>query len=149
MVVSDGPSDAQLQRVDSANKPICSTCPTRLTRCKGNLYGPSNNKQCMKCYMRQERGQQLVTCEERPAKKQRRTKSDPGQPEPIASTRLRIRAPKPPPPTTKPRLVNSSINPVDPMALLEAAHARRVALLEEEKNGIGSSTPNASSVVWQ
>jgi hypothetical protein len=91
--------------------------------------------------------------EEPPTKKQRRTKSDPGQQQeqilPITATRLRVRAPKPPPPTTKPRLIKSSINPVDPMALLEAAHARRIALLEEEKNRAGSSTPNASSVVWQ
>jgi hypothetical protein len=69
---------------------------------------------------------------ERPAKKQRRSQSDPGQPMTIASTRLRVRAPKPPPPATKPRLVKPSINPVDPMALLEAAHARRVALLQQE-----------------
>jgi hypothetical protein len=83
---------------------------------------------------------------ERPAKQQRRTKSDPGQPLLIASTRLRIRAPKPSPPKPKPRPVKPSI---DPLALLDAAHARRMALLEEEKNGTGLLTTNASTVVWQ
>jgi hypothetical protein len=69
-------------------------------------------------------------------KKQRRTKSDPGQPQaqtlPNTTTRLRIRAPKPPPPATKPRTMKPSIDSVDPMALLEAAHARRLELLQQE-----------------
>ena len=82
-------------------------------------------------------------------KKQRRTKSDPGQPLPIASTRLRIRAPKPPPSAPKPRVMKPTVDPVDLMALLEATHARRMALLEAEKNGAGSSVPNGSAVVWQ
>jgi hypothetical protein len=82
--------------------------------------------------MKKERGQQLASCEERPTKKQRRSMSDPGQPLPIASTRLRIRASKPPQPAPKPRLVKPAVDPVDPMALLNAAHARRMALLEEE-----------------
>jgi hypothetical protein len=88
----------------------------------------------------------------RPAKKQRRTKSDPGQPQeqtlPITSTRLRIRAPKPPPSATKPRIVKPTVDLVDPMALLDAAHARRMALLQAEKNGTGSSATNGSAVVW-
>jgi hypothetical protein len=96
--------------------------------------------------MRQERGQQLVTCEERPAKKQRRTKSDPGQPLPITSTRLRIRASKPPPPTPKPRTVKPI---VDVSSLLDAAHARRMALIEAEQGGTVSPATNGSAVVWQ
>ena len=86
---------------------------------------------------------------ERPAKKHHRIKSDPGQPLFIASIRLRIRAPKPPPPKLKPRHLKPSIDHVDPMALLEVAHARRMALLEAEQNGTGSSATNGSAIAWQ
>ena len=140
-------TDGARQPVDSSGQPICITCPTRLSRCKGKLHGPWNKKQCQRCYNRKKRSASPSPSVVPPKKKQRRTKSEPGQPLTIATTRLRIRAPKPPPPAIKPRLVKPSIDTVDPMALLEAAHTRRLALLEEEKNGNGSSTPNASSVV--
>lgn len=85
---------------------------------------------------------------ERPNKKQRRTHSDPGPPLAITSTRLRIRAPQPPPPALRPRPVKPHTPPLDIMALLDATHARRMALLEAEKNGTSSQATNASSLVW-
>jgi hypothetical protein len=144
---------APAPRVTSNGRAACQLCGRELS--KVNHHRPSGpGRACApRCkpqkHTLERVEEQRSHSTERPAKKQRRSKSDPGQPLPIASTRLRIRAPKPPPPTTKPRIMKPSINPVDPMALLEAAHARRVALLEEETNRAGSSTPNASSVVWQ
>lgn len=88
-----------------------------------------------------------------PAKKQRRTKSDAGQPIIIASTRLRIRASKPPPPPPKPKL--RPVKPsIDLSALLDATHARRMALIEaEQKQSAAAVTHttahNTSSVLWQ
>ncbi len=38
------------QPVDSAGKPRCALCPTRLTNCKGKLYKHAKGKICQRCY---------------------------------------------------------------------------------------------------
>ena len=79
----------------------------------------------------------------------KRAKSDPGEEIFLTATRTRphrITAPKPPPPTPKPRISKPT---VDVSALLDAAHARRMALIEAEKSGSGSSAVNGSILVWQ
>ena len=140
-------------RVTSFGRPACEKCGIRLSLVKHHRPDGRGRACAPRCKpskhalesVREQRPQST----ERPAKKQRRTNSDPGQPLPIASTRLRVRAPKPPPPTTKPRLVKHTVDPVDLMALLDATHARRMALLEAERNGTGSYVTNGSAVVWQ
>jgi hypothetical protein len=136
-------------RYDAAGvNQLCEHCGIRLNRIKHTrAHGPG--RVCHpRCKGIKHTIEERAASSEPAKKKQRRTNSDPGQPLPITSTRLRIRAPKPPP-TIEPRLMKPTVDPVDPMALLEAAHARRMALLEAQKNGIGSSAMNASAVVWQ
>ena len=136
-------------RVDSVGKPVCERCGTRLNRVK-YTQPDGLGRACQKHFKGVKHPiKERATSSEPAKKKQRRTNSDPGQPMPIASTRLRVRAPKPPPPAPKPRLVKPTVDPVDLMALLDATHARRMALLEAEKNGAGSSVTNGSAVVWQ
>jgi hypothetical protein len=154
LYVGGSPVNACLQaRVDSSGYAACQLCGTRLNTLKYTAPCPPGKKCHPRC-KGQKRPAESGESSAAPAeKKQRRTKSDPGQsqqqPMPIVTTRLRIRAPKPPPQATKPRLVKPIVALVDPMALLEAAHARRMALLEAEKKRIGSSATNASAVVWQ
>jgi hypothetical protein len=118
---------------DDAGKLGCENCHRRLTTCKKPLHILNPGHICQTCYDRIRSGKPSRVNTEpsspRPAKKQRRSKSDPGKPLPTASTRLRIRAPKPLLPPIKPREMKPSI---DPMALLHAAHARRMALLNAE-----------------
>jgi hypothetical protein len=119
-------------RVDSAGWPACELCGTRLNRVKHHRPSGVGRKCDPRCKGTKRQSEERTSSTERPVKIPRRTKSDPGQPMHIASTRLRVRAPKPPPPATKPRNMKPSIDSVDPMALLEAAHARRLALLQQE-----------------
>ncbi len=101
----------------------CQTCIRRLERLSGEADTPRADSP------------------PRPIKKQRRTKSDPGQPLLlIATTRLRIRAPKPPPPHPRPRPVKPLI---DPIALLDAAHARRKALIAAEQQSVATAAYGA------
>jgi hypothetical protein len=128
----------------------CIRCNRDVSKVK-TTRGTGTNQACHpECRPKKHQLDECAATEERPAKKHRRSKSDPGQPQqqqlPIASSRLRVRAPKPPPLAPNLRPVKPCI---DPMALLDAAHARRIALMEAEKNGTGSSAPNASAVVWQ
>ena len=46
-LVSVGPA----ARVDTASKPVCEGCGTRLTRCKGKLHRSGAGKICHCCYM--------------------------------------------------------------------------------------------------
>jgi hypothetical protein len=89
------------------------------------------------------------------AKKPRRAKSDTGQEILLTAARTRphrITAPKPLPPTSKPRISKPT---VDVSSLLDQAHARRMALIAAEQQSATSATDiavtalNASSVTWQ
>jgi ribosomal protein L34E len=126
-------SPRPVARVDSVGKPACEICGRRLADVKHHRPHRPGRACAPRCkpskHALEPVEEQRPHSTERPAKKQRRTKSDPGQPLPIASTRLRIRAPKPPPPAPKPRPVRPFI---DPIALLDAAHAHRMALMEAE-----------------
>lgn len=140
-------------RVDPDGQPACERCGRRLSKVKHHRPHSPGRACAPRCKGAKRLSEERAASAERPTKIHRRTKSEPGQPQqqrlPVATTRLRIRAPKPPPSATKPRLVKPTVDPVDLMTLLDVAHARRMALLEAEKNGTGSSAMNASSVVWQ
>jgi hypothetical protein len=124
------------RRFDPAGYPACERCGTRLNRVRHTRASGPGRACHPECRSRKHQLEECAATEERPKKKQRRTNSDPGKPQeqtlPIASTRLRVRPSKPPPLPPKPRLVKPSADPVDSMALLDAAHARRMALIEAE-----------------
>jgi hypothetical protein len=151
-VVSAGP----VQPVDSAGKPRCALCPTRLSRCKGKLHTHEKGRICQGCYDSTRRPASTQPQPSTPCRshklsgKRKRTESDPGQPQNQNLSRLRTRAPRPAiiPPVKKARF---KVDPVDISALLDQTHARRMALIEAEKSGTHSthaSTVNASTLAW-
>ena len=132
--------------------PACENCGRQLSKVK-YTHPHEPGRACHPRCKSSKRTVNDVTVKQPPAaRSHKRAKSDPGEEIPLTATRTRphrITAPRTPAPTPKPRLVKSSGAPVDPMTLLDAAHARRMALIEADKNGAGSSATNGSAVVWQ
>jgi hypothetical protein len=120
-------------RTDGKRNQLCELCGRRLVEVKHTKpcgIGRACKHGCKQLkHPLHDTGQQRATSAERPAKKQRRTQSDPGEPIILTPNRMRVRAPKPPPPRPKPRSTKPTI---DPSALLDAAHAHRMALMEAE-----------------
>ena len=146
-----------VQPVDSAGKPKCALCPTRLSNCKGKLHQHKIGRICQRCYNGTIRQPHADPRSSTPARlhkrtaKRKRAVSDPGQPQNLS--RLRTGAP---PPTTIPPIKKTRVkaDPVDFSSLLDQAHARRMALIEEEQTDAGMVTAgaavlNTSSIPWQ
>ena len=136
-------------RVDSDGQPACELCDRRLSKVK--YTHPHNLGRA--CHPRCKPSKRAVDDDapkEPPAvRSHKRAKSDPGEKIALTATRTRphrITAPKPLAPPPKPRISKPT---VDVSSLLDQAHARRMALLEAEKSGAGSSATSDSAVVWQ
>lgn len=146
-------------KTDGNRNQLCEKCDRRLSTVKGKLHKHNDGRICQRCYNNIRR----PSCSEsppstpprshKPSGKRKRTESDPGQPQNLS--RLRTRAPRPAiiPPMKKARF---KADPVDISALLDQTHARRMALIEVEKNEAEKSdthpTPssliNASTILW-
>ena len=123
---------------DAHRNQLCELCKRILSRIKGNphLYPPKVGPglQCHPCYKKgwlaKQAARPVSTDAAPPAKRARRTQSDPG--EPTNLTRKRIRAQ---PPTTVPAPKKTRVHTpaVDPSLLLDQQHAQRLALLAAEK----------------
>lgn len=136
-------------KTDGNRNQLCEKCDRRLSTVKHHrVYGPG--RACAPRCKSSKRAVDEGALKQPPAvRPHKRAKSDPGEAIPLTATRTRphrITAPQPPPPTPKPRTVKPV---VDTAALLDQAHARRMALIEAEKSGAGSSATNGSAVVWQ
>lgn len=140
-------------RVDSTGRPACERCGRRLADVKHHRAYGAGRACAPRCKGTKRSSEERTVSAEPAKKKHRRTKSDPGQLQDqarsITSTRLRVRAPKPPPPAPKPRVSMPPMPAIDPIALLDAAHARRMALIEAENREQSSAVVNTSAVLWQ
>jgi hypothetical protein len=142
-------------RVDSVGKPVCELCGRRLTKVKHHRpYGPGHacHPRCRTLKRTINDREASVHAESATSlpkkKKHKRTKSDPGQLPILTSTRTRphrVTAPKPTIIKSKQHINKPVINL---SALLDEAHARRIALIEEETKK-GGQPANTSSIVWE
>ena len=111
---------------------LCELCGRRLTKVKYTHPHAPGAACHPRCKPRNRAVHADAVKEPSAVRPLKRAKSDPGEEIPLTATRTRphrITAPKPPAPITKPR---SSKPPIDTMALLDATHARRIALLSAE-----------------
>ena len=84
------------QPVDSAGKPRCALCPTRLTNCKGKLHKHGNGLICQRCYNNTRRPHHTPSESLTPPRSHKRKEPPTGQP---PSTPTTILSPPSPPPT--------------------------------------------------
>jgi len=148
-------------KFDAHRNQLCEVCERRLCRVKGKQYSHPPGLQCHPCYRQVQRSTPPTSSSDTklvPQSKRvhRETKSDPG--EPINLTHKRTRAHPPPtilvtkkmpvkttpinrkriripPPTTTSTTKKKAIrDPVDLSILLDDLHARRLQLIEAEKN---------------
>jgi len=142
-------------RVTSNGRPACENCGRELSKVKHHRPSGIGRACAPRCKPNKRAVDDGTITEAVPtqpaAKKPRRTKSDPGKDTVLlTATRTRphrITAPKPSPPAPKPRRVKPSVDPIDPMALLDAAHARRMALLAAESKITVEFQDSGSSTV--
>ncbi len=120
------------QPLDENGKPICVSCPTRLSRCKGTLHGPAGRKKCQRCVNRKVETSLTTTLvmPSAPATPRKRARSDPGeQPRrtlaPRSQAATRRVTPAQPPLTQDTQRTTRQDDKIT--RLLDETHARRMA----------------------
>lgn len=142
-------------RRDNAGRLLCELCGRQLAKVKHHRAHGSGRACTPRCKPLKRTIENDAIKQPSAFRAPKRAKSDPGEEIALTATRTRphrITAPKPPPPTPKPR---RSEPVIDVSALLDQAHARRMALIAAERQSAASATGtivtalNTSSVFWQ
>jgi hypothetical protein len=132
-------------RRDSDGQPACEMCGTRLSKVKHHRPHGVGRKCAPRCKPQKRSADDsreigMVVPPAQPTKKQRRTRSDPGQQQTLNTPTLtrtkRVRATKPNPP--RPVASKKTRSEAEISALLDATHARRMAILEAEAKATSS-----------
>ena len=141
-------------RLDSAGKQICELCPVRLSRAKGKLHVHGPGHICTRCYnLRRDSAAASATTPLPTAAKRsrkRRAQSHPGE----RTSSRRVTPPQPAPGRLRVRAIKAVVRGQKKQnqekeaaitALLDAAHARRVAAMALEQLGAAGVLSSSSS----